>query len=244
MLLKYLKTVSKFRILKITVLMSKKEKKTDELANVEHALSASEIFFEKYQKQILYVVGGLILVVLVVLAIRNFYLAPREKAAENEMFKAQLYFEQDSFQVALNGKDLEFMGFKEIVSEYGMTPSGNLAAAYTGICYYKMGQYENAIKYLTQFDGKKSYFATSVIGLLGDCYVELNQNSKALNYFDKAIATNNEVLSPIYLKKAGLLCESMNQPKKAEEYYLQIKEKYPKSMEAGDIDKYLARVQN
>jgi len=119
-----------------------------------------------------------------------------------------------------------------------------LAAAYAGICYYKLGQYENAIKYLTQFDGNNSYFSTSVIGLLGDCFVEIGQNDKALTYFNKAIAVENEVLSPLYLKKAGLLCESMNQLKKAEEYFLQIKEKYPKSMEAGDIDKYLARVQN
>ncbi len=225
--------------------MSKKKGKgQDELANVEHALSASELFFEKYQKQILYVVGALIMVVLVVLAVRNFYLTPREKAAQNEMYHAQYYFNLDSFQVALNGKEPEFMGFKQIVSEYGITPSGNLAAAYAGICYYKLGQYENAIKYLTQFDGNNSYFSTSVIGLLGDCFVEIGQNDKALTYFNKAIAVENEVLSPLYLKKAGLLCESMNQLKKAEEYFLEIKEKYPRSMEAGDIDKYLARVQN
>jgi tetratricopeptide (TPR) repeat protein len=49
--------------------------------------------------------------------------------------------------------------------------SGKLAAAYAGICYYKLGQYENAIKYLSQFDGDDNYFTASVIGLTGDCYV-------------------------------------------------------------------------
>ncbi|HOO18673.1 MAG TPA: tetratricopeptide repeat protein [Paludibacteraceae bacterium] len=223
--------------------MSKKEKKKDEFKNVEGALTASEIFIEKYQKQILYVVGGIVLVVLLLLAARNFYIQPREKAAENEMYKAQYYFSVDSFQVALEGKEPEFIGFKQIVSEYGFTNSGKLAAAYAGICYYKLGDYKNAIKYLTQFDKKDTYFTTAVLGLIGDSYVELGEKDKALGYFEKAIATKNNVLTPVYLKKAGLLCESMNQPQKAEKYYMEIKENYPKSMEATDIDKYLARVQ-
>ncbi len=223
--------------------MSKKEKKHDELENVEHALTTSEAFIEKYQKQILYIVGGIVLVVIVILAFRNFYLKPREIDAENEMFKAQTYFNTDSFKIALEGKANEFIGFKEIVSEYGVTASGNLATAYTGICYYKLGQYDNAIKYLSQFDGKDEYFSTSVIGLKGDCYVELGETKKAIGYFEDAAAKNNEVLSPVYLKKAGLAYESLNEPDKALKAYNKIKEEFSKSAEASDIDKYIARLQ-
>ena len=195
--------------------MSKKEeKKHDELVNVEHALTSTEAFIEKYQKQILMGVGAIVLVVLVALSFRNFYLQPREIAAENEMYKSQAFFAKDSFRLALNGAGAESIGFKAISSDYGITNSGKLAAAYAGICYYKLGQYQDAVKYLSQFDGKDTYFTTSVIGLTGDCYVELGDNSKALSYFEKA-----------------------------EKLYTTIKEKYPKSAEAADIDKYLARVQ-
>ncbi|MDP4240509.1 MAG: tetratricopeptide repeat protein [Bacteroidota bacterium] len=224
--------------------MSKKEeKKHDELVNVEHALTSTEVFIEKYQKQIIYGVGAVILVVLVALSFRNFYLEPREVSAENEMYKSQAYFAKDSFKVALEGHGSESIGFKEIVSDYGITASGKLAAAYAGICYYKLGQYDNAIKYLSQFDGGDTYFATSVIGLTGDCYVEMGETSKAISYFEKAADKKNTVLSPVYLKKAGLVYESLNQPEKAEKEYTNIKENYPKSQEAADIDKYLARVQ-
>ena len=66
--------------------MSKKvEKKQDELENVEHVLTTSEAFIEKYQKQIFIGVGAIVLVVLVALSVRNFYLEPREVAAQNEM---------------------------------------------------------------------------------------------------------------------------------------------------------------
>ncbi|MDR3651915.1 MAG: tetratricopeptide repeat protein [Paludibacter sp.] len=224
--------------------MSKKEeKKHDELVNVEHALTSTEAFIEKYQKQIIFGVGAVVLIVLLALSFRNFYLQPREVAAENEMYKAQAFFAKDSFRVALEGNGIESVGFKEITSEYGITASGKLAGAYAGICYYKLGQYDNAIKYLTQYSADDSYFATSVIGLIGDCYVELGQTSKAIGYFDKAADKDNAVISPIYLKKAGLVYESLNQPEKAEKEYTKIKDKYPKSAEAVDIDKYLARVQ-
>lgn len=223
--------------------MSKKEgQKHDELENVEHALTASEAFIEKYQKQILIGVGAVVLVVLIALSVRNFYLEPREVAAENEMYKAQNYFAADSFKIALEGNG-KVLGFKELASDYSFTASGNLATAYAGICYYKLGQYDNAVKYLSQFDGDDSYFTTSVIGLTGDCYVELGDKEKALNYFEKAIGKNNSVISPIYLKKAGIVYESLNQPEKAEKQYTSIKEDYPNSSEAADIEKYIVRVQ-
>ena len=201
------------------------------------------MFIEKYQKQIIYAVGAVVLVVLIALSFRNFYLQPREVAAENEMYKAQGYFAKDSFRIALEGRGSESIGFKEIVSDYGITASGKLAAAYAGICYYKLGQYDNAIKYLSQFDGKDTYFSASVIGLTGDCYVEMGETDKAIKYFEKAADKENAVMSPVYLKKAGLVYESLNKPDKAEKEYTKIKDNYPKSPEASDIDKYIARVQ-
>ncbi len=221
----------------------KEEKEHHELENVQHALTSTEAFIEKYQKQILSAVGIVILVVLVIMSFKNFYLDKREIAAQNEISKAQAAFATDSFRVALEGKGVQTMGFKEIASEYSITPSGKLAGAYAGICYYKLGQYENAIKYLSQFSSDDNYFSVTVIGLTGDCYVNLNENSKAISYFEKAADKDNAVLSPIYLKKAGLIYESLTEPEKAEKAYAKIKVKYPKSSEASDIDKYIARVQ-
>ena len=223
--------------------MSKKqEAQVEELESIGRALSSSEAFIEKNQKPILIGIGIVVLIVLGVMAFRNFYQKPREMAAENAMYKAQEYFAVDSFKVALEGDGTQVMGFKEIASEYGMTPSGNLANAYTGICYYKLGKYEEAVKYLAQYDGNDNYFKTSVVGLTGDCYAELGDKGKAQSYYKKAIADKNE-LAPIYLKKSGILYESDGKPADAEKVYQQIKDDYPMSNEAYDIDKYLARVQ-
>lgn len=221
---------------------TKKENKIDELENVESVLSTSEAFIEKYQKQIIFAVATVVLVVLAVIAFRNFYIQPRETEAENQMSKAQAFFAVDSFKIALEGNK-DFTGFKDIASDFSITRSGTLAAAYAGICYYKLGQYDNAIKFLSQYEGKDNYFSTSVVGLIGDAYVEMGETSKAVDYFEKAADRKNEILSPVYLKKAGVVYESLNKPEKALKAYTQIKEDYSKSAEAADIEKYIARIQ-
>ena len=224
--------------------MAKKEQgKRDEFENVEQVLTSTEAFIEKYQKQILISVSIIVVIVIAILAFRSFYLRPQEIVAEKELYQAEDYFKIDSFQVALDG-NFEFLGFKEIASQYRLTSSGNVATAYAGICCYRLGEYQNAIKYLSQFDGKDEHLTVTVIGLTGDCYIQLGETSKAIGYFEKAAGMKNQIMSPIYLKKAGVAYESLNKSDKAKKCYSDIKEKYPQSNEASDIDKYIARVQD
>lgn len=223
--------------------MAKNETKAPELENVELVLSKSEEFIEKYQKQLLIGVGVVAAVILAVLAFQNFYVKPRIKDAENAIYKAQQYFAVDSFKVALNGDgSADMIGFKDIADEYSMTPSGKLATAYTGICYYKLGDYQNAVKFLTQYSGKDDYFKTSIVGLTGDAYAEMGEADKAQDFYEKAIDAKND-LSPVYLKKAGILFETKGNAEEALKMYQKVKDAYPASLQAQDIDKFIARVQ-
>jgi tetratricopeptide (TPR) repeat protein len=223
--------------------MSKnKQKKQTGLEKVETTLSSAEMFVEKNKKPILYAIGVIILVVLLILAFRNFYLKPRETSAANEIYKTQLVFARDSFRIALEG-NAQIVGFKDIASEYSITKSGNLANAYAGICYYKLGDYNNAIKYLNQFDGKDNTLFTTVLGLIGDCYANTGETDKAISYFEKAASKTNDVTTPLFLKKAGGAYEVLQKFDKALAVYNQIKNDYPNSVEAQDIDKFIARIQ-
>lgn len=224
--------------------MAKNKKQTEqhELEGVGEVLTSTEQFIEKNQKSIIYTVGIIVLIVLGVMAFRNFYLKPREVAAENAMFPTQRLFTAQQFETALNGDGEDILGFKEIASKYSMTKSGKLSKAYMGICEYKLGNYNEAIKYLTQYDGKDIYFKTSVIGLIGDSYAELGDKAKAESYYKKAVAEKND-LAPVYLKKLGVLLELNDNKEGAAKAYKQIKDDYPQSQEAFDIDKYLARVE-
>lgn len=224
--------------------MSKKvTKKQDELENVEHALTASEAFIEKYQKQILTGLGIVSAIVVIFLAANNFYFKPRSVEAANEMFRSQQYFARDSFRLALEGDDFESIGFAEIASKYSFTSSANLAKAYAGICLYHLGEYEQAIDQLSSYDAKDGYFSVTVVGLIGDSYAELGNLKEAVKFFMRAADQNNEVLSPLYLKKAAAIYEVQGDQAKALKNYQTIKEKYPVSMESQDIDKYISRLQ-
>jgi tetratricopeptide (TPR) repeat protein len=223
---------------------TKKDQQPDNLKTVETVLSRSEAFIEKYQKQIVYGLGGIVLVVLIVLAFRNWYLVPRENNAETKLAACQTYFATDSFQVALNGDGTEnCIGFKGVIDEYSMTKSANLAKAYAGICYFKLKDYTKAIEYLKKFNGKDLNIAPSITGLTGDAYVELGQVEEGINYFQKAAESDNDMISPIYLKKAAIAYESIGDYKKALETYTKIKDSYPRSQEAADIDRYIGRAQ-
>ncbi len=222
--------------------------------NVGEIFSRSEQFIEKYQKQIIIVVGAIILLVVAVLGIRHAYLIPKEREAESVMFKGEDLFAQSQFQLALKGDSASFIGFEAIIDQYGFTKSANLAKAYAGICYYKLGDTENALKYLKDFNSSDNMVAPAIIGLIGDCYVDLAYADQAkvdqgkveqgIDYFNKAASkADNALLSPVFLKKAGLAYESLGNYKKAVDAYTQIKEKYSNSLEGSNVEKYIDRAQ-
>lgn len=222
--------------------MATKEKDTNKELEVEEIVSKSEQFIENNSKKIIYGIIAVALVVGAVLGIKHGYLVPQEKKAAAAMFKGEQYFARDSFVLALNGNGADYEGFEAIIDQYGSTDAGNLAKAYAGICYYKMGDTQKALDLLKSFSGKDQMVSPTVTGLIGDCYVNMGNTKEGISYFEKAAKdADNEVISPIYLKKAGIAYENLKEYDKAVKAYTTIKDKYYTSMEASDIDKYITR---
>ncbi len=107
-----------------------------------------------------------------------------------------------------------------------------------------MGDYNNAVKYLKDFSTPALQLQARAYGLLGDAYSELNKKEDAVEQYKKAgtVFDKDDVISPEYLFRAGYLYESMGKNKEAIEMYQSIKDKYPTSTRAADIDRYLARL--
>lgn len=112
----------------------KKTKEDDNLQELESALTRTEQFIEDNQKPIIYTVGVIVLIVVAYLGFNKFYLQPKQEEALSQMFMAENYFEKDSFNLAING-DGNYLGFLDIIDDYGITKSANLAKYYTGISY-------------------------------------------------------------------------------------------------------------
>lgn len=219
------------------------------IANAEkevgQIVSRSEKFIENNKKNITYGIIAIAVIIGAIMAYNHLYVAPKSDNAARAIFRGEQYFQIDSFNLALNGNGIDYDGFEQIIKQYGGTKSGNLAKAYAGICYYKTGDMTNAIKHLKSFKSSDDNISPAIIGLIGDCYVESGDAKQGISYFEKAASkANNDFLSPIYLKKAGIAYESLQQYDDAVKAYTTIKEKHAASMEAMDIEKYIIRAQS
>jgi tetratricopeptide (TPR) repeat protein len=220
----------------------KKTAQEDNLQELESALTRTEQFIEDNQKKITYVVGGIIVLVAAFLAFNKFYLQPKEEEALTQMFMAENYFEKDSFNLAING-DGNYLGFLDIIDDYGLTKSANRAKYYVGISYLHLGQYEDAVDYLKKFKTDDLLLGPIKAGAIGDAMLELGKSEDALSQYKKAYSeTDNELTTPVYKMKAAKLLESMNKLDEALKLYEEIKKDYPESAEGSTIDRYIARV--
>ncbi|MBN9384897.1 MAG: tetratricopeptide repeat protein [Chitinophagaceae bacterium] len=200
-------------------------------------------FWDRWGKQASY---GLLVIVLLVagyFAYKNLVSEPKEAKANEAIFRAEEYYRLDSARLALNGDNIN-PGFLKIISKYGGTKAANLASFYAGSCYLKLGDYNNAVKYLKDFSTPVKQLQVRAMGLLGDAYSEQGKKEEAAEQYKKAgtYFEKDELFSPEYLFRCGYLYESMGKTQDAVTMYKLIKDKYPGSPRGSDIDKYLARL--
>ncbi len=220
------------------------EKKTEKkLENIEETLTRTETFLLENQKTISIVVLVVILIVLGIFGYKKYIVEPKTQEAENQIFYAQQFFQADSCDKALFG-DGNHLGFVDIADEYSNTKPGNLANYYAGVCFLKKGDFDKAIDYLKKFNADDKIIIAMAKGALGDAYLEKGDKAKAVDYYlEAAKIRDNEFSSPLFYFKAAETLELMGDYNKALDNYTIIKEKYPKSREARDIDRYIARAQ-
>lgn len=222
--------------------MAQKLDNTEEkIHKVEEALGRTEQFIEDNQQTLIIVICAVIIIVLGYFGFKKFYLQPREKEAQSQMWMAEKYFEQDSLNKALNG-DGTYPGFLSIMDDYSMTKSANLAKYYTGVIYLKKGEFQNALDYLKRFKGRDVLVTSMAKGAMGDAYLELGDSEKALSFYLKAAEKyTNDFTTPVFLMKAAWTYEHLKKYEDAIKLFEQIRTEYPKSAEARGIEKYISR---
>jgi tetratricopeptide (TPR) repeat protein len=147
---------------------------------------------------------------------------------------------QGDYAKALNGDEADCLGFQAIADDYKCYQGGKLAALYAGICYYQLGQYEDATAYLAKFSANDLSVEPAALQLLGDAYVQLEEYGKATKAFEAAAKSGNDLIAPMSLKKAGFVYLEMGNKTAAKKAFEAIKADYPASTEAQDIEKYIA----
>jgi len=225
--------------------MAKKKNKTDDqFAQIEETLSKTEQYIESNQKNLVRIVGAIVVIIALCIGYQKLYVAPMEKEAQEEMFMAELYFQKDSFNLALNG-DGQYLGFLDIADEYSGAKAGKLANYYAGLSYLNIGNFENAIEYLDDFSSDDIILSSLALGCIGDAYMELEDIDNALSYYEDATSyADNEFTTPRYMLKQAMIHESNGDYADALALYKVIESDYKTSFEGNGIEKYIARAEN
>lgn len=210
-------------------------------AELENTLEES--FIQKNLKKISICVLCLVVCVVAALLCKTYFEKQNLKATE-ALFPCEQLFQSGNYDKALNGDGQDVIGFIEVAKQYGRTKAGNLAKLYAGLAFAKQGKYEDAEKYLSDFDAKNDeMISPAAIGALGNVYAELGQNDKAVETLKKAAKkADNVVLSPVFMVQAGEILESEGKTAEALSLYEEVKTNYRGSQIGQEIDKYIERV--
>ncbi len=213
------------------------------LVNEDKTIKPAGSFVRENTKSLAFIAGAVVLLVVIYFAYLKIYLGPREVEAADQMYVAQDFWQKKEWDKAIKG-DAGYPGFEKIISDYSNTKAANLAYYYLGVAYLNKGEYRKAIDNLTSYRGNENMVAAEALGSTGDAYVELKDYDNAATYFQKAAdKASNSFLSPLYLKKLGLVYEEKKDNKAAADAYNKIKNDYPESTEAQTIDTYIARAE-
>lgn len=223
---------------------SRKERELNEEKDwnkIDEAVISSGNFLFKYQKQLIIAVAALIVIIGVYWAYKVFIVEPKTQDAQVALFKGEQYFQSGMDSLALNGDGNGYIGFIGIISEYGSTKTGDLAKAYAGLSYARLGQYEQALSYLKDFSGGDDMVTPAVKGAIGDCLVNTGKAEDAISYFESAAKdADDALLSPIFYKKAAIVYRDLKKYDKVIDLFTKIKNNYMASPEAAEADKYIA----
>ena len=225
--------------------MAKKNLKDPQMVqeqNLAEAASKTEEFISEYGKLISWIVIGILVVGLAVVAYTKFYLQPKKAEASEQMFHAEQSFILGDYEQALKGDD-NYPGFEEIADTYG-NKAGKAIWLYAGICELQTGDYEQAVKYLKKYKVSDKILQSRAQAAIAGAYVELERYEEALAEYKKAAATVDNMLSAGYLFQAGIVAEKLGKKDEALALYKEIKDKYYQSPEAMDIDKYISNLEN
>lgn len=209
---------------------------------VVSTVSSVETFFMNHKNVIEWGFIAVVVVVCACLAVNKWYLVPAKEEAKGQMFVAEQQFRAGEWDKALNG-DGTNLGFNDVISTYG-AKAGKSVYFYAGVCNLKLGNNEEAVKMLGKYNGKDNVLKAKALCCTGDAWANLGDLSKALSYYKKAIAVEDNMFVAGYLLKAGIVSEEMGNKEAALTYYKTIETKYPQTLEGYDIAKYISRIEN
>lgn len=204
----------------------------------------TEMFIEKYAKQIGVIFGAILLGVLGYFAYQQFVANPKNEEATLSYLAAQKNLFEGKNQEAFGGKSAANPGFKGTYDQFSGTSAGQLSAYNAGLLKFKEGKYQEAYDLLDQFTSENKILMALKYGAMADALANQNKNDDALALLEKATTASDDPYTSYYFtRKAGILALAMKKNEEAKKYFLAIEENY-QDYDGSASDAYIEMVKN
>ncbi len=220
----------------------KEEYATEEVfQDLDQFAQRTESFFEKNAKKFAAAFGIVVVGVLAYFAYLQYVQKPKRLAANEELLSVHRSYIADSLDQVLGD---ERQGAIKLVKEDGGLPAGKLAALFAGNAEYKKGNYQEALDYFKKYKSSDEITMALAKVAMGDCYVQLDENEKALSEYKKAInETDNGGTQLVAVKKAVIVGVETGKTEEALKILEKFKKEHPDTDNSGFVDAYTERLQ-
>lgn len=170
-----------------------------------------------------------------------YYSQSQESQAQQLMAFAEQRYMNGNYEEALYGSEADFtVGFEQIINNYSITDAANLAHYYAAVCEYNLGNPDQALNYLSDYDVPDGILGVGPISFHGVILQDLGRHTEAGDMFVKAAEWDeNESTTPFNLLKAARAYLDADDLSRAEQYAQRILDGYPDSGPADDAQRIL-----
>ena len=197
------------------------------------------------QNKNLIIWAGVGVILLIALAFGYYYYSQQQETrAQQLMGMAETYYLNGNYEMALMGSEEEFtVGFEQIINNYSGTDAANLAQYYAAVSEYKLGNTEQALNYINNYDYPDGIMGVAPLSFRGLLLTELgNHEEAARTYVEAAELDMNESTTPYnYLEAANAFNDAGN-TEQAENYAQKIVDEYPNSAQVADAQRLLGKI--
>jgi tetratricopeptide (TPR) repeat protein len=192
------------------------------------------------------IIGAAIAVILVIgLSFGYYYYnQSQETRAQELMGVAETYFLNGNYEAALLGSEAEFtIGFEQIINNYSGTKAGNLARYYAAVSEYKLGNTDQALTYMQDFEVPEGIMGVAPLSFKAVLLTETGSHQEAAEaYVQAAELDENDATTPYnYLEAANAYNDAGNS-EQAQNYAQKVVDEYPNSPQVPEAQRLLGRL--
>lgn len=221
--------------------MSKKQVQEDlESDPLLETFSKAQNFYDQRKST---VIGGLVALILIVGGgvAYYYYSSAQEEEAQQLMSDATTAYMNSDYERALTGSDADFtVGFEQIINNYSRTDAANLARYYAAVSEYNLGNIQQAISYMEEYDIPDGILGVGPISFHAMLMTDSGNLQKAAELYVKAAEWNqNDSTTPYnYLEAANAYYDAGN-TEEAKKYAQLIVDRYGDSRQAAAAERLL-----